>query len=107
VQEKDEHPERDEMELGKVMAALADPMRRQVVMDLIKEPVDRERTCQSFHLPVSKSTLTHHFRVLRESGLVLCADYGNRRGVLLRRDDVDERFPGLLGLLAHEESVLR
>jgi DNA-binding transcriptional ArsR family regulator len=102
VPDKDGHPAPDEMELGKVMAALADPLRRRVVTELIDEIPGNERTCQSFNLPVSKSTLTHHFRVLRESGLVQNADYGNRRGVTLRRTDVDGRFPGLLGLLAQE-----
>lgn len=96
------HPAPDEMELGKVMAALADPLRRKVVTDLLAEPDGTERTCASFHLPVSKSSCTYHFRVLRESGLLWDHDYGNRRGVTLRRTDLDERFPGLLGLLAHD-----
>lgn len=96
------HPTPDEMELGTVLAALADPMRRRVVTELLDEPADAERTCASFALPVSKSTCTHHFRVLRESGLLRDVDYGNHRGVKLRRDELDARFPGLLGLVAHE-----
>ncbi|WP_307829457.1 ArsR/SmtB family transcription factor [Antrihabitans stalagmiti] len=96
------HPDRDEMELGKVLAALADPHRRKVVTDFLAGPDDAERTCTSFNLPVSKSTLTHHFRILREAGLVLDADYGNRRGITLRRADLDERFPGLMALLENE-----
>lgn len=99
-------PAVEEMDLGKVMAALSDPLRRKVVTELLGEPDGAERTCASFQLPVSKSTCTHHFRVLRESGLVRDLDYGNRRGVTLRRAELERRFPGLLALLAHDaESV--
>jgi DNA-binding transcriptional ArsR family regulator len=96
------HPTVDEMDLGVVMATLADPHRRRVVYELVTASDDVERTCASFELPVSKSSCTYHFRLLRESGLIEHPDYGNRRGVRLRRDEVDERFPGLLGLLAAE-----
>ncbi|MEV0222572.1 winged helix-turn-helix domain-containing protein [Streptomyces sp. NPDC050704] len=96
------HPAVDEMDLSNVLAALSDPLRRKVVTELIAEPTGTERTCASFELPVSKSTCTHHFRVLREAGLILHPNYGNHRGVQLRRKELDERFPGLIGLLAHE-----
>ncbi|WP_328335160.1 MULTISPECIES: ArsR/SmtB family transcription factor [unclassified Streptomyces] len=101
------HPSLGEMDLGKVLTALSDPLRRRVVTELIAEQGDAERTCASFNLPVSKSTCTHHFRVLRESGLVTDADYGNRRGVRLRRLEVEQRFPGLLGLLAQDAEAAR
>ncbi|WP_327238313.1 helix-turn-helix domain-containing protein [Streptomyces sp. NBC_01317] len=96
------HPAPGEMDLGKVLAALADPLRRGVVTALLREPDGTERTCASFQLPVSKSSCTYHFRVLRESGLILHPDYGNRRGVTLRRAELEQRFPGLLGVLAHD-----
>lgn len=96
------HPELDEMNLGDVLAALADPHRRQVVRTLAQADSDVERTCTSFGLPVSKSTRTHHFRVLREAGLVTQVDRGNSRGVVLRRDDLNTKFAGLLDLLAAE-----
>lgn len=89
-------PERDELELGKILDALSDPNRRRVVVMLLEEPEGTERTCTSFALPVSKSTSTFHFRVLREAGLTYDLSYGNRRGVSLRRTDLDARFPGLL-----------
>ncbi|MCX4728703.1 helix-turn-helix transcriptional regulator [Streptomyces sp. NBC_01306] len=101
------HPSLEEMDLGKVLTALSDPLRRRVVTELIVEPGDAERTCASFNLPVSKSTCTHHFRVLRESGLVTDMDYGNRRGVRLRRLEVEQRFPGLLELLAQNTGTAR
>jgi DNA-binding transcriptional ArsR family regulator len=100
----DGHPRADEMDLGTVMSALADPLRRRVVSELIHEPDGVERNCSSFKLPVTKSTRTYLFRVLRESGLVWGSFYGNRRGVSLRRAELDARFPGLLTLLEAEDA---
>lgn len=96
------HPARGEIELGEVLSALADPLRRTVIRELAQADADVERTCTSFGLWASKSTRTHHFRVLREAGLVRQVDRGNMRGVTLRRADLTARFPGLLELLAAE-----
>lgn len=96
----DGHPEPDEMTLGPLLAALADPLRRRVVAELANAPAGSARTCASFGLPVSKATLTHHFRVLREAGLIRQVDRGNSRAAVLRTSELDERFPGLLALVA-------
>lgn len=98
----DGHPNVADMELGAIFSALADPLRRRVVMELAQTPDGTERTCTSFGLGVSKASLTHHFRVLREAGLIRQTDYGNRRATTLRRDDLDARFPELLTLLMSE-----
>ncbi|MFJ3957134.1 ArsR/SmtB family transcription factor [Arthrobacter sp. NPDC090010] len=100
------HPERGEIELGHVLGALSDPLRRHVIHELLHGDDGVERTCTSFGLPVSKSTRTHHFRVLREAGLVRQVDRGNMRGVTLRRDDIEQRFPGLLDVIAKDDSGL-
>jgi DNA-binding transcriptional ArsR family regulator len=52
--------------------------------------------CGSFGLPITKSTATHHFRVLREAGVIEQFADGTARLSSLRRADLDERFPGLL-----------
>jgi len=96
------HPERDEMQLGNVLSALADPHRRRVIATLARLPAGTERTCVSFDLPVGKASLTHHFRVLRHAGLVRQVDRGNSRTTVLRRDDMEARFPGLLTIVAAE-----
>jgi DNA-binding transcriptional ArsR family regulator len=88
-------PALDTVDFGAVLAALADPLRRQVVVALL-ERGPGERACSSFSLPVAKSTRTHHWRVLREAGLIRQRDFGNGSAVRLRRDEIDERFPGLL-----------
>ncbi|MET9123833.1 ArsR/SmtB family transcription factor [Streptomyces sp. NPDC004528] len=98
------HPTLDEMEIGAVFAALADPQRRKVVEELCGEKDGVERTCASFGLDISKSTLTHHFRVLREAGLLRQVNYGNSRKVTLRRAELESRFPGLLDLVDTRQS---
>lgn len=103
--DSDGHPALQEMRFGNVLAALADPHRRSVVAALLKQPEGTERTCVSFALPVSKSTLTYHFRMLREAGLIRQVDRGNSRKVRLRKADIDQRFPGLLQMLRDEDAT--
>ncbi|RJG46072.1 MULTISPECIES: helix-turn-helix domain-containing protein [unclassified Mesorhizobium] len=99
------HPELDEIGIGPVLSALADPLRRRVVAELARAPEGTERTCASFGLPVTKATLTHHFRVLREAGLIRQINRGNSRTAALRRDDIDAKLPGLLSLVAANDII--
>lgn len=78
-----------------VLAALSDPVRLSIVRTLAADEVG-SRPCGSFGLTVGKSTASHHFRVLREAGVIRQRDEGRRRMTELRREDVDTRFPGLL-----------
>lgn len=80
------------------LAALADPVRLSVLRR-VAAGEDWELSCGSFEVGVGKATLSHHFAVLREAGLVEQRDEGPRRTVRLRRAEYDERFPGLLDLV--------
>src|SRR5579859_7608033 len=88
------HPERAELDLAAVLHALSDPMRLRIVRQLAAD--GGERTCNSFNLPIVKSTCTHHFKVLREAGVIHQRVVGTKRVSSLRRADLDDRFPGLL-----------
>jgi DNA-binding transcriptional ArsR family regulator len=88
-----------EVNLGQVFRALADPHRRAVIAELAGDPADNERACSSFDMPVTKSTKTHHWRALREAGLITQRDAGNGTFVRLRRAEFEQRFPGLLHIL--------
>jgi DNA-binding transcriptional ArsR family regulator len=92
------HPPAEALELTDVLHARADPIRLEIVRTLADG--DRERRCGAFELPVTKSTLTHHFRVLRESGVIEQFSEGTAVVNRLRRSDLEARFPGVL------ESVL-
>ncbi|WP_198154018.1 ArsR/SmtB family transcription factor [Catenuloplanes japonicus] len=87
-------PEIGEVRLDDVLSALADPLRRGVVLDLMGRD-DGEHPCSSFTLPRAKSTRTHHWRVLRQAGIVHQRDGGNGSFVRLR-PEFGARFPGLL-----------
>ena len=91
-----------ESELGLVLSALSDPNRRRVIAALAHAPAGTERTCVSFGLPVTKATLTHHFKILRQAGLIDQIDRGHSRAAFLRREYIDEKFPGLLNIILSE-----
>jgi DNA-binding transcriptional ArsR family regulator len=88
-----DEPHVEEMTLAAVMAALSDPVRVEIARQLA---VAGERTCGTFDLGVSKATRSHHFRVLREAGITHTRAEGTHRHVSLRREAMEERFPGLL-----------
>lgn len=89
-----EHPEPDALRLETVLAALADPVRLVIVRQLANGGVDQ--ACIAFELPVTKSTSTHHFRVLREAGVITQHYRGTAILNNLRDKTLNERFPGLL-----------
>lgn len=88
------HPSQDELELLRVLHALSDPVRLEIVRALDGAS---ELACSCLGASVSKSTLSHHLKVLREAGLTRTRARGTQRLVSLRADDLDACFPGLLG----------
>ena len=92
------HPDRAQLRFTTVLAALSDPIRLAIVARLADVEPDGELACATFALPVSKSTQSGHFKVLREAGVIRQRDEGTRRLNRLRREDLDARFPGLLDL---------
>lgn len=98
------HPAAEEIDLLDVLHALSDPTRMTIVRTLDDEP---ERACGTFPVDVAPSTLSHHFKVLREAGLIRQREEANRRLTTLRRDELEQLFPGLLGtvLAAHRNQT--
>ena len=89
----DYHPSAGDLQLVAVLHALADPIR----LSVIRQVADGEpHACGTII-----TSLTRHFRILRESGLVRTEPHGTSKFLTLRREDLDARFPGLL------DSVLR
>jgi DNA-binding transcriptional ArsR family regulator len=98
-----EHPHRDEFDIAAVLHALSDPMRLHVVRVLAREGA--ERPCGTFNLPVTKSTASHHLKVLREAGVIRQRHAGTLKLTSLRREDLDTRFPGLLEAVLTAEAA--
>ena len=90
-------PTTREAALEEVLAALSDPVRMRIVRTLVAD--EEGRACGTFDLPVTKSTASHHFRVLREAGIIEQHLRGRTRHTTLRREYIEERFPGLLDLV--------
>lgn len=88
------HPDLDEIEIDQVLRALGEPCRLRIVQDLAA--AEQPMACGAFELEVSKSTSTHHFRTLRENGVITQYDQGTGRYSELRSSDLERRFPGLL-----------
>lgn len=88
------HPDKKDISLASVLYALGDPVRLEIVRRLAEKG---ELPCYAaLEAQVAKSTLSHHFKVLRESGVLYCRKEGTQHMNSLRTDDLDERFPGLL-----------
>lgn len=87
-------PAREEIRIEQVLQALGDPVRLLFVRALADAPDGV--ACGAVPLPVTKSTRTHHLRILREAGVISTRADGTRRMSTLRRDDLDALYPGLL-----------
>lgn len=95
------HPPADEFILESVLYALSDPVRMDIVRHLAGV---RAASCGELDGGRPKSTVSHHFRVLRESGLVHTECVGTTHMNKLRRPEMDSRFPGLLGAILAQQT---
>ncbi|MFG2966194.1 MULTISPECIES: ArsR/SmtB family transcription factor [unclassified Streptomyces] len=89
-------PAPETLTLASVLDALGDPVRLELVR---RAAVNPGLTCAVEDLNVPKSTLTNHWRTLREAGVVRMAVDGRYRRIWLRTDDLGDRFPELLDLI--------
>ncbi len=101
------HPAIEEVPVEAILHALSDPVRVAIFADIVGQECSQK--CSSF-VPVSggaipKSTLSQHFRILREAGLIR----GERRGVEMhnvsRCAEVEELYPGLLAAIAQAHAL--
>jgi DNA-binding transcriptional ArsR family regulator len=92
-------PATENLRLDAVMGALADPLRLTIIRKLLLESEAYDHTCGWFGFDRPKSSLTHHFKALREAGLIRQRQYGLERRSRVRTEDLEARFPGLLNLV--------
>ncbi|HEY4437851.1 MAG TPA: helix-turn-helix domain-containing protein [Lelliottia sp.] len=91
------HPEPEKITLENVLLALGNPLRLEILRLLAD---GSELSCNALRPEdIAKSTMTHHWRVLRDSGVIWQRPQGRENMISLRRDDLDARFPGLLDTL--------
>lgn len=87
------HPDAADFVLERVLHALSDPVRLDIVRRLAAV---EEASCGELDGGRPKSSMSHHFRVLRDAGLVRTQSIGTTHMNALRRAEIDSRFPGLL-----------
>ena len=90
--------------LADVLYALSDPLRLKIVRRLAEEG---ETACGEFDVDMPKSSLSHHFKVLRDAGVIATRGEGVRRINTLRREELDRAFPGLLAAILGVRRVRR
>jgi DNA-binding transcriptional ArsR family regulator len=86
-------PAREQISLPEVLYALSDPVRIDIVLDL---SAAGEQCCSNIKIDMPKSSLSHHFKVLREAGVITTRIEGTRHINAIRTADLNSRFPGLL-----------
>lgn len=87
------HPDLANVSIEHALHALSDPVRLDIVRQLDREG---EASCAALDGGRPKSSMSHHFRVLRAAGLVHTRIAGVQHMNTLRREEMDKRFPGLL-----------
>jgi len=91
-----EQPDLAAIDIATLLQALSDPVRLEIVRQL-DAAAGEGLTCGQLELPVGKSTCSHHLKVLLHAGVTTEREEGTRKYVRLRRDELDGRFPGVLG----------
>ncbi|MBR2564492.1 MAG: winged helix-turn-helix transcriptional regulator [Paenibacillus sp.] len=90
-------PTASEMNLTTVCSALGDPIRMKIAYCLASSG---EKNCSAFEVDhISKSTLSHHIKLLREAGIIQPRIEGKHHYYSLRKDDLTTRFPGLVDMI--------
>lgn len=89
-----QHPELATVAVTDVLRALADPVRLDIVQQLFSS--QDALTCSQLDRGRAKSSMSHHYKVLRDAGVIRTHIAGKEHFNLLRKSELDERFPGLL-----------
>jgi len=89
-------PDLNDISLSKVLYALSDENRLKIV--LLIQSAGGEMRCGSFaeKLGISKPTCSHHFGILRETGVILTRLDGTTKHNKINAEALNARFPGLL-----------
>jgi DNA-binding transcriptional ArsR family regulator len=101
------HPSIEDVTVESILYALSDPVRVSIYADIVGQ--DCSHNCSNFlkvrEKTIPKSTLSQHFKALREAGLIR----GERRGVEMhntsRCAEIDKRFPGLIGSIVKAHNI--
>ena len=101
------HPEIGDIPLEAILHALADPVRVKIFAEIAQQGCSK--SCTAFvnvaKKPIPKSTLSQHFRILREAGLIRSERHGVEMHNTSRAAEMDARYPGLLAAIATAHKI--
>lgn len=101
------HPSIDAISVEGVLHALSDPVRVAIYAKLAASA--GATTCSSFlqisDRSIPKSTLSQHFRALREAGLIRSERHGVEMRNISRCKEIERRFPGLIAAILNAHSI--
>src|SRR5271169_5398678 len=102
-----DHPEIVDIPLEAILHALADPVRVKIFADIAQQ--DCPQNCTAFvnvaEKPIPKSTLSQHFRILREAGLIRSERHGVEMHNISRCAELEKRFPGLIRAIVNAHAI--
>ncbi|MGT2908074.1 ArsR/SmtB family transcription factor [Streptococcus dentiloxodontae] len=88
------HPDIEDIQIEQILYALSEPIRLAIFKELYNSM--QERSCSYFSDLGQKNNLSHHYKMLRESGLIRVRVEGRQRFISLRLEELNQKFPGLL-----------
>src|SRR6202012_2895875 len=101
------HPSLEDITVEGILHALSDPVRAAIYADIVAQ--ECTHNCSMFltvsEKAIPKSTLSQHFKALREAGLIR----GERRGVEMHNTtrcvEINKRFPGLIEAIVNAHKI--
>jgi DNA-binding transcriptional ArsR family regulator len=101
TREKIPHPSVEALDLATIMRTVGDPLRLEIIR-LLADGSEWNCNALQERLGLPASTGSYHLRLLRQAGVTRTRPQGTQRLISLRRDDLERRFPGLVGVLTRE-----
>ncbi|MEJ1963237.1 MAG: helix-turn-helix domain-containing protein [Gammaproteobacteria bacterium] len=105
------HPSADDVTVEGILHALSDPVRVHIFTEIAR--AKGAPNCSAFlemsDRTIPKSTLSQHFKALREAGLIASERHGVQMHNTSRCEEIEAKFPGLLPAIisAHKAQVER
>jgi DNA-binding transcriptional ArsR family regulator len=101
------HPAVEEITVEGILHALSDPVRVAIFVGIVAQACPL--TCSDFltvtERPIPKSTLSQHFKILREAGLIRSERRGVELHTVSRCEELDRRFPGLIQAIVAAHAI--
>lgn len=101
------HPAIEEITVESILYALSDPARVAIMTDIVGQ--ECPQSCSNFltvrDRAIPKSTLSQHFKILRENGLIRSERHGVEMRNSSRCEEIDQRFPGLIAAIVKAHMI--